>query len=416
MSRKNRKVTVVFTGSPVEQYHPDSGGIALAEYSFCEELYHYNWQCTAIVGNKGGKSKYVNITRIETIKHIQGGLIDYWPFALKSAGLVSKKALEDEDIIHFTSVIPAMAFFNNPTYAFFKKEKRYKTRFFYTLHNYHYGIASKPYDIFKNFSSEWSHLHKGESKVVDYADRVFVTCENYTQILSDRFHKKIYYMPNTIGEIKKYKINPISIPEYTILLTLSRIAGEKNLNNLIKGFKKALRENKKLRLIISGDVEEARVKENLLGLIEKIGLYYVNLKTINLSKLYAAFANNHIILIDHVKNQEKSLLFNLADCCTLISKREVSPLVGLESIVYGKRIIGGDIPAWQEFKEKGADVFLANPHNIDSITEEILKASNNVKNDKKNILVKNHNTYKKYYDPNIVVPKRIKYYEDSINE
>ncbi len=418
MKISSKKITVVFTGLTGEEYHPDSGGIELAEYSFCEKASKMGFDISAIVGSSGKKeltitNPHAQVIRIPTSPFIKGGLVDFWPFALRSASEVAIKALHDEDIVHFTSLIPTIAFINNPAFYYLIKNCRYKTKFIYTLHNYHYSIADYPEDIFAKYPAEWQFLHNSEMEIINKANAVSVASDNYAPILSKKFSKKIVYIPNTIGKRADYKVIESSHDKLIVLLTMSRLSGEKNIANALRAFARIKTVFANAKYIIAGDGE---LKGDLIDEGKKNGLRLdIREDGVSLDSMIEDMGKIDVMFAGQVSKVDKQELYNLADVFLLPSLREVCPLVGLECLVYGKRVVASDIYGWRDYHDRGAEILLSDPNNVEDIEENILRSLDGIKKNRRAIKEKNWSVDERYYSPDVVIPKRIQFY-NSIQE
>lgn len=406
-----KEATVIFSGLNGERYSPDAGGIQIAEYSFCEYASQAGWNITAIVGKSRTSDSRVThkakVIEIPTTPFAQGGMADVMPFSYRASSIISENALS-ESIVHFTSLLPAVAFINNPSFEFLRAKRKFKPRLLYTLHNYHYAIANKAEDVFKKYVDEWQFLHQSEYQIVQFVDLPIVTSSNYTAELSNKFNRKIHYIPNTIGERSSFFVKNESLESHDVILALSRIDEGKNIDLLIKAFSLALQDSSRLRLIIAGSGTEL---ESLTSLAHNRGLDpYVCPSNSWLNNLQRLFLSHKVIFTGRIEGYEKQKSLNLADCFTQLSTREVSPLVGLENMVYGNRMLVTNIPGWLDFQEKGADIVttdLSESH----VAEAMLKACSDAKAQRKVTEVRNFRTYDKFYDPKIVIPLRLNLYE-----
>lgn len=410
------KLTIVFTGSTTERYHPDSGGIQLAEYSFCESDKKEGWDKTVIFrgrSNEAVQSHNANLISIVTENLKLEGLADSTPFSLVSSATIDELGAKGEDCIHFTSLIPAMVYLDHPVNDYLRNKRNViKSKFFYTIHNIQYGVVDKPEDIFVKYPEEWKYLHDAEYRVIDHVDEVFVTCKRYVSELSGKFNRNINYLPNTVGDISKYKIETNNRSKYKVVLTLCRLEKEKNLEKLILAFKKAKIVDENIRLVFGG---EGSLLTSLITLCDKEGLKCR--KETNLcvnERLESILDKCDIVFAGKVEGEEKRFLFESCDCIALFSFREICSLFGLEAIAYGKRILASKIPGWEDYQNFGADVLLSDPYNIEEITQTIIKGTADIKENSGSISGKNKNVYQKNYSPNIVSAIRYSYYEDSL--
>lgn len=410
------KLTVVFTGSPSETYQPDSGGIQLAEFSFCESNKKNGWNKTVIFRGKkeevllSENAKLISIFA-EDVK--LGGIADSVSFSLNASAIINELGIKGEDCVHFTSLIPAMVHLDNPVNGYLEKNRNIiKTKFFYTIHNVHYGVVDKPEDIFVNYPDEWKYLHDAERRVIDRVDDVFVTCKKYTSELSGKFNRNIKYLPNTVGNISNYEIATNNGSKYKTILTLCRIEEVKNLERLLVAFKKAKKIDDKIKLIIGGD---GSLLEKLINTCNKEGLKQCTKTDISVSRnLESVLDAYDVVFTGKVEGKYKRYLFEMSDCVALFSLREICSLFGLEAIAYGKRILASKIPGWEDYQDFGADILLSDPYNVDEMTQTIIRGTADIKEQVNEISTKNKDVYQRHYSPNVVSSIRYSFYEDSL--
>ena len=397
------KINVILSGLNTNQFNKDSGGIELAEISFAKEASKHVEVKVYARSNKTELRKVDGLYVQEIapdFKTTLGGISESLPYNLKLINLLGSELHESNNIIHFTSVGPASVFFNH--YLNYLHHLKVRSPvIFYTLHNYHYAIANSAFDIFKNYQSEWKYLHNVEKNIILEAGCVLVTCEDYAEELTKRFHRKIEYIPNTIGSIHNYDVSNIKTP-YHVILSISRLSSEKNLFRQIAAFRKALNKDKHIRLIIAGD---GQLLKSLVSFSKIMKLrVHVRNYTEQINNIENMIEGNDIIFTGRVSGVDKSYVWNLSDVLLCPSLREVSPLIGLEAMVYGKTIIGSKIPGWIDYYKKGAKVYLTNPLSTIQIAKNII---NTKEEESKEVMYTNHKIYKKYYSPEKVVPIRL---------
>jgi glycosyltransferase involved in cell wall biosynthesis len=379
------KVLIVLTGSSSDAYYPDAGGIQLAEYSFCESAIEFGLKPGVLVRhNKKYNEKPSRFkARVNFLKVKSGnlkGLSSYASFSLKASAEILEQSLEGLDIVHFTNLMPAMFMMNNRFIKYMRKGGSINTKFVYTIHNYHYSVAGKPEDIFLQYSEEWEFLKNNEIELINNSDMVFVTSKRLSETLTKKYGRETIYLPNTIGRRSNYLVKEMNTDKYDVLLTMSRLAKGKNLKNLIKGFEMASKANSKLRLIIT---DSGELKSELISLAKGFEINYTDYsqkQRLNVTKKLVEDLNKfQIIFAGRVIGKLKNFLYNFCDCVILLSEREISPLVGLESLVYGKHFIGGNCPGWLDYSDFGSSVNIIKEHTPKAISEEIAVSMDKVK-------------------------------------
>lgn len=413
---KKKRVSLILSGFSSNETRKDSGGIQLGEISFCESLSKVpKFEVRIYAG--GTKDEVIRIgdnlsaqTFDITKFPKKGGIIDTWRFSqLVKLELINNIYTNEDDIIHFTSIGPALNFLTSET-DYFHKNNRFKSKVFYTFHNFHYGIADKPYDIFTNFPDEWEYLHNAEIEIGKKADCTIVTSKLLSVDLTKKLGRKVEYIPNTIGNIADYNVRPDNSHENIIFLTLARFAGEKNLIRTAEAFKELSLKVPSIRWVIGGDGE---LKEDLIAKLKELDLKYDfrDLDT-DIKSSFNLLNQTQVLFLGQINTDEKEYALNHSDIFLLVSLREVSPLVGMESLVYGKVIVSSNIAGWHDFKDFGAKIFCAEPQDVDSITTNMHDACNLILGGgKMGAFEINRNVYKNNFSPKTVLDIRLGIYE-----
>jgi len=152
---------------------------------------------------------------------------------------------------------------------------------------------------------------------------------------------------------------------HKIILFPGRINSEKGYDKLIRAYEIACVKNKKLMLIICGQIED----ENINKLRNKLTVPVIYLPP-----------------LENIKQ-----LYSISDVVILPSKKDSFPYVMLEAGINKKSFIGGNTGGIAEFIEDGVNGLLINPENENEIAEKILYVVDN--KDKANLL--GENLYKK---------------------
>lgn len=409
----SERIHLVLTGLGPEGFNPDSGGIQLAEISFAKSLALLGYGIIAYVAAlQDSLSIDESGVIVQSVdlgsQPSQGGICNSLVFSLKTAAkIVEATSGKPNDIVHFTSIGPAMIYFSNVIN--YQRKKQGGPKSVYTLHNYHYAIADKPYDIFEKYPEEWFLLHQGELGVVDQADQVWVTNSYFAEELSRRFGRQIIYMPNTIGKITKYERYKIKT-NFHICLTMCRIAPEKNIPIIIEAFNLASQEDPLMRLLIAGSGEDINKIEQLLQ--SKPLTYYFRTENETVDQAINRLPNTKIVFLGEVQGLDKRRIWQISDVFVLPSLREVSPLVGLEAMKYGKPVVASNIYGWIDYHDRGAPIYISDPNNIESVATGIAHMINLATREKgPSISQKARTVYNNHYSPSVVVPRRLEQYE-----
>jgi len=417
------KINLVLTGLIDNEFEKDSGGIQLSEISFSENLAKFSLgKIDLTVFARGESKKNKNrkmknggfkIKIIPSYSSYLGGIYQTWDFSHRVDRFLSLDLEKGPQIIHFTSIGPALTFLT-PEFWYFKKRKKFSTAVCYTLYNFHYSISQKPYDIFTLYPDEWKFLHDEERKIVLKSDFVFVPSFNFVDYLERKFRREIIYLPNTIGSIKTYGSKCSELfreKDYFMILSMCRLAREKNLRRVIKSFSyfKKTKYSVGFKLFIAGDGEE---KGDLISYGNNLGLRVLERKEKErLDSLLRKAKNNDVIFLGKIVETEKKKIWNLSDIFFLPSLREVSPLVGLEALAYGKPIVASNIYGWKDIKDIGGIIYLCNPQNVLEMAYALSSCVSATLKYKRKIFFKQREVYRRYYSPEVVIPRRIKIYE-----
>lgn len=423
------KVNLVLTGLIENEFERDSGGIQLSEISFAEYFQQNKFKDMELTilargGNKNTRIKRANYT-LELFKGTplaEGGIIETWLFSQQvNCYLINSlfNNKEKKQIIHFTSIGPAINFLT-PEFWFFKRKKKISPLICYTIYNFHYAVARRAYDIFRDYFEEWAFLHSAEEKIINKADYVFVPSLSFSKYLEKIFKRRIIFLPNTIGEISKFKTkikkNNWICDKYILLFSICRLAKEKNLERCIRSFHNILKMRNffNLKYLIAGEGEE---KIKLISLAKKLGLkYFVRKNNDSLRFCFDQLRYKDIIFMGRIKGEEKKIVWNLIDILLLPSLREISPLVGLEALVYGKPIIASNILGWRDLFNVGAEIHLVDPNKEVDLVRVVLSTVKTLPFQKEEISKRQHKIYNENFSPQIVILKRINIYEDIVKK
>ncbi len=415
------KINLVLTGLINNEFEKDSGGIQLSEISFSENLAKFfpkNIELTVFARGGSGKNmemenKGFRLRIISSSNSYLGGIYKTWNFSHCVDSFLSLELEKRPQIIHFTSIGPALTFLT-PQFWYFKNQKKFSTAVCYTLYNFHYSISQRPHDIFTLYPDEWKFLHDEERKIVLKADFVFVPSFNYVNYLERKFRREIIYLPNTVGSIKNYGGKYSEFfreKDYFMIISMCRLAKEKNLRRVVKSFScfRKGQDSIRFRLFIAGEGEE---KEDLICYSNNLGLRVLERKKEEcLDSVLRKAIGNDVIFLGKIMKDEKEKIWSLADIFFLPSLREVSPLVGLEALAYGKPIVASNIYGWKDIRDIGGIIYLCNPQSILEMESALFHCVTATLKRKREFSFKQREIYRKYYSPEVVIPRRVKIYE-----
>lgn len=407
------KLTVVLCGFSDHEINKDSGGIQNAEVCFAEAASQLpnNLKISIIAGSTSRKTYKPN-ERLEVFEvpvtdyPKQGGIKDSWPYSLEAANIIGRKMFNGEDIVHFNSIGPALTFLND-SYAYLRKNKGVNPLIAYTLHNSHYSISDEPHDIFKLYPVEWQYLHDEELRVIREADLVMNTSIRLSKQLTEKFGKQIEYMPNTLGKLSDYDVKVATeFDQYKICLSMNRMEKEKNLLATINASLPFFKEIPEFRFIFAGSGSQ---KEVMIQTLKDAGVsVYDRMPGDSIEDCLSQIEAHQVLFTNQVEGTEKTRLFNVADIFVQPSFRETFPIVGMESLVYGKIMVGSNIPGWIDYKEYGATTFIADQFSEKSIQENIHEALKLCSPETQLEVYNRHRMiYEENFSPSIIVERRL---------
>lgn len=426
MRSNNINIFIVLCGMTKNEFSDGAGGIQLAELSFAKVVTKNNVKLNCTVYGLSDKNELEKVSPNLHFSHIkgddsikQGGIIDSWVFSHQiSALLASKSMLNDNTVIHFSSLGPAITFLSDE-FVYYRDMLKIKPLISYSLHNIHYSLSDKPYDIFKKYKKEWIYLSKEEKRIINIADIIFVSSHIIAKELSAKYtKKKIIYLPNTVGILNEYNVleKDSHYNKFKIFFSMCRFDPVKNLTMAAESFAGLSNENKNIRWIIAGDGIE---KDTLIIILNNYGIKFCR-RTDNQTVKGFLQRNIHestVLFTGPVSGKDKDYIMNIGNILLQPSLREVSPLIGYEALVYGKIIIGSNIPGWVDFKNHGADIYLPKSNSTESIglcMENAIKIVGTKK--QRSIFLKNRSIYKKSFDAKMISKKRLTEYYKSLYE
>jgi len=351
-------------------YYPSSGGIVSYVYNVSKKLIASGHDPTVVCAHlKKTLPKYEIHENINIIRHpyyrIHGLPIDILAliyFELRLEKFLNKNA-NDSDIIWSNFFLEAFASC---------KAFRNKIPMIFIIH----AVASKMiklYNMYPNadvflksyVNSLYLQYLLMEKKAIKESEKIVTLSKMRAREICDYYNldkDKVIVIPPGINLEKFYPskkdinlLKELNIPNNCkIILTVCRLSFEKNIETLIKAFKKISKEN--LFLIIVGKGDQKRYLEKLV-------------KKLNLSK--------KVIFTGERKDIER--FYSIADLFVLPSTYEGFGLVYLEAMASGVPCIAlkPDYPniiiGSSEVIDDGVTGLLADPYSIDSLVEKMVR-------------------------------------------
>jgi 1,2-diacylglycerol 3-alpha-glucosyltransferase len=165
------------------------------------------------------------------------------------------------------------------------------------------------------------------------------------------------FVPGNDGkEIRK----KLGLGDEKIILTLGRIAWEKNLDLILKGFARLRHEVPNAKLVVAG---EGPAKEHYQKMSKELGL------------------DNDVLFTGFISDADLPQLYAACDAFTIASKFETQGLVILEAMASGKAVSGIDFRAVGEIIHDGWNgfKFSESPEKWTEATISALNASESLK-------------------------------------
>ena len=360
-------------------FYPSSGGIQSYMYHISKRLIETGHNPTVICSfDNKTQPKYDSYEKIKIIRHpyyktsmLPINILAPIYYEIRLEKFLSKNAY-DIDIIWSNFILEAFTSC---------KVFRNKIPIIYIIH----AVASKMiklYNIYPNanvfLKSYVNNLYRQyllmEKKAIKESEKIVTLSKMRAREICDYYdinQDKVIAIPPGIDLQKFYPsekdinlLKELNIPKNAkIILTVGRLSFEKNIETLIKSFKKISNEN--VFLVIVGKGSQKRYLEELV-------------KKLNISK--------RVIFTGERNDVER--FYRIADLFVLPSSYEGFGLVYLEAMACGVPCVAlkPDYPkiiiASNEVIDDGVTGLLADPYSLDSLVEKIdrLLSDNNLKN------------------------------------
>lgn len=282
----------------------------------------------------------------------------------------------------------------------FKWSKRKNIPLIFTWHTL--------YDQYTHFvpiiSSQWSAswIIKKAVSYANKADYVIVPTESIEEIIKNWgvINEKIIVIPTGVEEAvyqnsdkniirSKYNIRENEI----LLLLVSRLTLEKNIEFLFSAVIEILKTNKKLKFLVVG---EGDLFLNLKKAISKVGL------------------EKQVIFAGMVAKEEIKNYYAAADIFVYASKSETQGMVISEAMYMGLPIVAVNATGVKNLVENNLNGFLV-PERKDVFVQAVLKLVNN-KELREKFKQKSIEISRNKYTDKICAEKMLKIYQKAINE
>lgn len=249
----------------------------------------------------------------------------------------------------------------------------------------------------KNFNLKFQNTIKNSSKIIVLSKCLKEDLCNHYDIPEKRISVVYPGFPsfsidstlpwnNTLEN--KYKIHS------RYILFSGNLHPVKNLENLIRAFKKVWEETDNIKLVITGSIEG------------KKKAYYE--KLINLCKELKI--SSHVIFTGLVDYKEMPYLYNNAECFVNLSRYEGFPLSTLEAMYFSTPVICNNRSFFRELVNNSSVLVDGNDYNI--VAEKILEIINN--SDLRTNIIKRQNKICENYTWDKAAQKIIHIYETLI--
>jgi len=196
------------------------------------------------------------------------------------------------------------------------------------------------------------------TQTITNADKIFVV-NNFMKEKVNEFGENIdvdvipigfdqeLFFPIDQDDARRALSLPLGIP---IVLNISRLDNNKNLDLFIKGSSKLINKNKNLQCLIIGEGTNFNKLENLI---------------------YELGVEENIRLLGMIPHHEINQWINASDCVALTSFSEGSPTVMYESLANGKPFLGSAVGGIPEIITNDDFGQIFNPHEISDFVNKL---------------------------------------------
>ncbi len=221
------------------------------------------------------------------------------------------------------------------------------------LNEYMEYLPGSRISVFKKLNKKM--LNKYISFFYNKTDAITVP-SNYTKNVLKQYKIKIKIetIPNGIVT-KLYKRKRTKNRKYTIL-HVGRLCKEKNIDILIKAYKKIVNKmpNSQLLILSKGPYETI-----LKSLVKKLGM------------------EKYIKFLGYVSEEEKIKLYNSSDLFVIPSTTDTQGIVTIEAMASGTPVIAANIAGSKEFVKNNYNGLLFKPNDINDLSKKILSVYKN---------------------------------------
>lgn len=207
--------------------------------------------------------------------------------------------------------------------------------------------------------------------------------------------------------LDQYLLNKLN---YKKVIFVGRLDKQKGVEYLIRAIPEVVKEFKKVHFFILGSEREGNLENYLKLLVEKINIqsYLTFIDPVVLEP-----KNTRVFQIEkHFEMIAK--IYSSADIFCLPSIHEGFPLSLAEALSIGLIIVASKTEGIPDAIKENINGFLAEPGNVDQLTEKLLKALNLSEEKTKTMRKNNINLAKNRYSWDVLVKQIENLYEESI--
>ncbi|MHB8173816.1 MAG: glycosyltransferase family 4 protein [Nitrospirota bacterium] len=198
-----------------------------------------------------------------------------------------------------------------------------------------------------------SALRMGEMLGTKYSSEVIAVSKTIKKNLQTRYGREVHYIPNGIGVSQPIQpgayLEKLGVKPHKYVLAVARFVPEKGLHDLLKAFKGV---DTDWKLVLAGDADH---EDN----------YSVQLKKM-------AAEDTRVVTTGVIKGDTLREVYSNAGCFVLPSYHEGLPIVLLEALGYGLKILCSSIPPNMEIMDDEEALFP--PGDIETLRERLTVA------------------------------------------
>lgn len=232
------------------------------------------------------------------------------------------------------------------------------------------------------------YIRWAEKKIAKYADEIIVLNKSTQEYFKKEYDRQTTIIPNGISKPSRREID--SLKQYGLskdgyICSVSRLTKEKNIETLIKAYKKIKTDKK---LLIVGDSSDSDDYKNYLHTV--------------------ANGDSNIIFTGFLAGRSLEEVYSNAYMFVIPSKLEGMPMALLEAMSFGDFVIGSDIPEIADILEEGGLLF--DPNNVDDLAKKMTFALNH-KEIVNRCKLNSKQIFKDQYNWDSIAKRTVKIYE-----